>query len=43
MELSDRIVAGEFADAQARLSRRYWENVRRAGEPVPQSALKYLS
>ena len=42
IELSRRLVAGEFADWQARLSRRYWENVRRAGKPVPQSVLKYL-
>ena len=43
IELSRRLVAGEFADFQAEMEREYWENVRRAGKPVPQWALELIS
>ncbi len=35
-ELAERYARGEFAEELGQMRREYWENVRRAGRPVPE-------
>ena len=43
-ELAERYARGEFAEELEEVRRGYWENVRRAGRPVPEEvAARYFT